>query len=530
MAGSDRPGRRANASRLKQQGRSDEQRILDTELRLRRRDGETRLVRLLAAPIVSEKGETSGWVVNVHDMTDEAAVRDALAFQALHDPPTGLPNRALFLDLVARGLARRGTREGLAVLLIDLDHFHRVNDGLGHNAGDELLLGVARRLSGIIRSDETLARLGGDVFTLLLEDIADVSAAVRVALRVTEALVTPFTVGPDRHETVVTASIGIVLADHKAGAEAVLRDADTAMNRAKTSGRARYEIFEKEQHVQSLRRLTLEGELRRALDRGELRVHYQPLLSLARGELVGAEALARWDHPTRGLLAPSEFIELAEETGLIVPLGEQVLRRALSQLHKWDSAERPLRVPVLSVNLSAVQLSRWTFGTVIREVLADSGVDPGRLCAEITETVLMANTETTRASVAELKRLGVRIAIDDFGTGYSSLAYLEELPAEILKIDRRFVVGLSTAGAVSGTIVRAVVDIAHALGLSVTAEGVEEPAQLEFLKRCGCDSAQGYLWARPMPLEEFANWAITHETLVAEASNGERPNVVVGQA
>jgi len=496
----------------------DEQRVLDTDLHLRRPDGETRRVRLLSAPIVSDLGVTTGWVLNVHDMTEEAAARDALAFQALHDPLTGLPNKALFLDLVERGLVRRGVSGEVAVLLMDLDNFHRINDSLGHQSGDEVILEVANRLSGTLRADETVARLGGDVFTLLIENITDVSAAVRVALRVTEALSSPFVVGPDRHEAVVSASIGIVVADRKAGAEAALRDADTAMNRAKATGRAHYEVFEKEQYVRSLERLTLEGELRRAIDRGELLLHYQPVFSLSTDALIGAEALVRWEHPTRGLLAPIEFIPLAEETGLIVPLGEKVTRAALDQLAAWDSPECTLQVPLLAVNFSAVQLARWDFGSRVGQALSDSGVDPGRLCAEITETVLMANNETTRASVAELKRLGVRIAIDDFGTGYSSLAYLEELPAEILKIDRRFVSGLGPEDAVAGTIVRAVVAIAHALGLTVVAEGVEEHGQFEFLRRCGCDSGQGYLWARPMPAEEFATWAEQRERFLERST------------
>jgi EAL domain-containing protein (putative c-di-GMP-specific phosphodiesterase class I) len=243
------------------------------------------------------------------------------------------------------------------------------------------------------------------------------------------------------------------------------------------------------------------------------------VFNLSTDALIGAEALVRWEHPTRGLLAPVEFIPLAEETGLIVPLGEAVTRAALGQLAAWDSAEHWLHVPLLAVNFSAVQLARSNFGSAVSNALSDSGVDPGRLCAEITETVLMANNETTRASVADLKHLGVRIAIDDFGTGYSSLAYLEELPAEILKIDRRFVAGLGPAGSVAGSIVKAVVDIAHALGLTVIAEGVEEHGQFEFLRRCGCDSGQGYLWARPMPAEQFAAWVTQRENFL-ERSTG----------
>ena len=395
-------------------------------------------MRLLSAPIVSEKGEISGWVVNVNDVTEEAAARDALAFQSLHDNLTGLPNRVLFLDLVARELARRGPREALAVLLIDLDHFHRVNDGLGHNAGDELLLGVARRLSGVLRSDETLARFGGDVFTLLLEDISDVSAAVRVALRVTEALAAPFVVGPDSHETVVSASIGIVLADHKAGAEAVLRDADTAMNRAKTGGRGGYEIFEKEQYVQSLRRLTLEGGLPVVPSIAESCESSTSRCSVSgRGELVGAEALARWEHPTRGMLAPSELIELAEETGLIVPLGEQVTRRALTQLHKWDTAERPLRVPLLAVNFSAVQLSldlrhrhpRSAGRHQSRPRTALRGDHRDRAHGQHRDDPsLGGRAETPRGSHRD-RRLRHRLLLPRLPRG---------VPAEILKMDRRF--------------------------------------------------------------------------------------------
>ena len=405
------------------------------------------------------------------------------------------------------------------MLLLDLDHFQVINDGLGHVAGDAVLEEVARRLSTVVRSGETVARLGGDEFALLLEDVADVAAAVKVARRVMEALGASVMVGADNHEAVVTASIGIVLAGGNAGADDVLRDADTAMNRAKAAGRARYEIFEEEQYRRSLERLTMEGDLRRALVKGEFCLHYQPVVDLRTGQLAGAEALVRWRHPTRGLLAPMEFVPLAEETGLIVGLGEYVMRAALAQLTAWDADEDGAQVPEVSVNFSAVQLADPGLGAKVRRALDDSGVSAERLGAEVTETVFMADSDTTRASVAELRRLGVSIGIDDFGTGYSSLAYLQTLPAGFLKIDRRFTEGLGT-GSVTETIVAAVVDIAHALELEVVAEGVEEVRQLEFLTMCGCDSAQGYLWARPMPPGEFAAWARSFEARLNGTSDG----------
>lgn len=478
---------------------------VDTEVRVLRPNGEVRQVRILSAPIAARNASATQWVVNAHDITEEVAGREALAFQALHDPLTSLPNRALFLDRLAQDLVRRDGDTRVAVLMLDLDQFQVVNDSLGHDTGDDLLKEVARRLSGVVRADETVARLGGDEFALVLHNLTDVSAAVKVAKRIMLTLSATFAVGPDRHECVMSASVGIVMPDHGESAESVLRDADTALNRAKAAGRGRFEIFEQEQHLKSLERLKLEGELRRALDGNELSVYFQPVIDLQTGNLSGAEVLVRWDHPTRGLVPPMDFIPVAEATGLIIPLGMQVTRAALLQLAEWDADADGPKVPLLSVNFSALQMADAGLGTMVRRALDDSGVDPGRLCAEITETLFMTNDETTVASIAALKEMGVCIGIDDFGTGYSSLAYLHTLPANFLKIDRQFIAELGN-GSSTETIVGAVVDIAHALGLRVVAEGVEERFQLEFLKSRGSDAGQGFFWSRPLPADEFARW------------------------
>jgi len=471
--------------------------------RLLRPDGDVRHVRALASPVVTGNGSPERYVVTLQDVTDEVAATEALAFQAMHDHLTGLPNRALFLDRLNLELShaeRTGT--GLAVMFLDLDRFKVINDGLGHQSGDELLKRVARRLKGVIRSGETVARLGGDEFTFILHDIDGPPTAAGVAERILDVLAEPLQIAG--REVVVSGSIGIVLPGPGAQAPALLRDADAAMYRAKESGRARFEIFDEEQRRSVIDRLTIEGELRHGIEHGELRLHYQPIVSTSTGNVVGAEALVRWEHPTRGLLQPAEFIAVAEETGLIVPLGEWVFRTAAADCSRWDGQGGPL-LPLVAVNVSVHQLTSPSLCPVVRDALRVGGIDPGRISVEITESVVMSDDAVTRRSLAELRGLGLSMAIDDFGTGYSSLSSLSKLPVTAIKIDKSFVdrIGLEQDG---GPVVIAIVEMAHALGLTVVAEGVSTVEQHRFLARCGCDTAQGYLWSPALTADDFFGW------------------------
>ncbi len=472
--------------------------------RLLRPAGDVRHVRVLAAPVTTAAPAPGRYVATVQDVSDEVAANEALAFQALHDHLTGLPNRALFLDRLDQelsGAARSGA--GLAVMFLDLDRFKVINDGLGHQAGDDLLRVVADRLLHVVRSGETVARLGGDEFTFILHDIATANMAAVVAERVLEALAEPLEVAG--REVVVTGSIGIVVPRAGADAVAVLRDADAAMYRAKDAGRARFEIFDEAQRKAVVKRLTIESELRRGIEQGELRLHYQPLVSLVTGDAIGAEALVRWQHPTRGTLEPMEFIPVAEETGLIVALGEWVLRTAAADCVAWDRCPDGPRVEHLAVNVSARQLASPSLCPMLHEALRTGGIDPNRIMVEITESVIMSGDDVTRRSLADLRGLGVGMAIDDFGTGYSSLASLSALPVSVVKIDKSFVdrIGHELDG---GPIVVAIVEMAHALGLSVVAEGVSNEDQRHFLARCGCDQAQGYLWSPGLAADDFVSW------------------------
>jgi len=485
-------------------------RDVNASFRLVRPAGDVRHVRALAAPVRAGTDAPQRYVATVQDVTDEVAANEALAFQAMHDHLTGLPNRALFLDrlnLELSNAARSGA--GLAVLFLDLDRFKVINDGLGRRSGDELLRAVARRLRQVVRAGETVARLGGDEFTFILHDDDDAQTAAGVAERILAALAEPLVIG--EREVVVTGSIGIVLPRPEADAASVLRDADAAMYRAKESGRDRFEIFDDEQRRALVRRLTIEGELRHALEHGELRLHYQPLVSLETGAMLGAEAFVRWAHPARGILQPAEFIPVAEESGLIVALGEWVFRTAAADCARWDTEPGGPHLERLAVNVSARQLASPALCPAVRDALCTGGIQAGRIMVEITESVIMSDDAVTKRSLDELRRLGVGVAIDDFGTGYSSLASLSRLPVSVVKIDKSFVdrIGLEHDG---GPVVVAIVEMAHALGLRVVAEGVSREDQRRFLAGCGCDKAQGHLWAPALPAEEFVRWWRDHVT------------------
>ena len=468
---------------------------------------EVRLQRPNAAPLTVEANvenalddpAVGGIVLTMRDVSERRRLQDQLAHQAHHDPLTGLPNRALFAQQVRHALARGGT--GLcAVLFADLDNFKHVNDSLGHTAGDRLLEAASHRLGLVLRAADTVARLGGDEFGVLLAGVAGPEEAMVVADRIIDALQAPFPIGES--EVFVTASVGVAASPAGAGADELLRDADLAMNMAKTDGRARALLFQPAMHTHLLERVELEGDLRRAVDRGELVLHYQPLVDIETSAVVGVEALVRWNHPRRGLVPPMQFIPLAEETGMIVPIGRWILEHACeggAQLTGHDSTRPPLHV---SVNLSARQLLDPGLVGHVRSALHRSSLAPDRLVLEITESVVAGNLDVIQSALEELRALGVRIAIDDFGSGYSSLRYLKTLPVDILKIDRAFVTGLGRA-AKDDALADAIVTLGHSLGLATVAEGIESAVQLHHLHRAGCDLGQGFLFAAPMPLADL---------------------------
>ncbi len=448
------------------------------------------------------QGDPSHFVAQYQDITERKALEERLKHQAFHDPLTDLPNRALFLDRLEHTLARMGRGEGpIAVLFLDLDNFKLVNDGFGHAVGDQLLLKVAGRLEACLRPQDTVARFGGDEFTILLEDAPGLDSAILVAKRVIEGLQAPFVL--KGREVFVTASIGIVLSSpgRENFSEDLLRDADAAMYRAKAGGKAGYEVFEPNMNVRALEQLELESDLRRAIEREEFVVHYQPVVELATGKVVGMEALLRWEHPERGLLYPSGFIPLTEETGLIVPIGQYVIEEVCNQARLWQ--EQYLRDPalVVSVNLSARQFQHPGLIQELAQALRKSGADPNGLELEITESVLMKDEEVAPARLEELKGLGIRMALDDFGTSYSSLSYLKRLPVETLKLDKSFVDGLGKDPK-DKLIASATISLAQTLGLEVVAEGVETAEQLRQLRKLGCDLVQGNYFARPLTSEE----------------------------
>jgi diguanylate cyclase (GGDEF)-like protein len=431
-------------------------------------------------------------------LTDARRV-DTMLHQALHDALTGLPNRALFTDRLQHALTqgrRRGTTCG--VIFLDLDRFKTVNDSLGHTAGDELLVALARRIDESLRSADTAARLGGDEFAVLLEDLSGVEEAILVADRIDAALAEPVVV--QGREVFMKASVGIAVGAAGTGADELLRQADVAMYRAKAEGKGRARVFEESMQAEVVERLELEGELQRAIERDEIAVHYQPVIALDGKTLAGFEALARWTHPVRGLVPPPHFIPLAEDNGSIVQLGRQILRTACRQAARWeqDFPTSPEAPRIMSVNLSGRQLEDPNIVADVAAALADAGLAPRALVLEITETVLMHDTEATIARLTALKALGVRLAVDDFGTGYSSLRYLRRFPIDILKMAKPFVDGLDTGDDEGRALARAIVDLATSLKLACIAEGIEAGAQADVLHELGCDLGQGFHFARPM--------------------------------
>jgi diguanylate cyclase (GGDEF)-like protein len=437
------------------------------------------------------------------DISERKQSEAHIHFLAHHDALTRLPNRTLLEDRIRRALAK-SRRDGThtAVLFLDLDRFKLINDTLGHDTGDQLLTRVAERLSKVLRETETVARLGGDEFIIVIPDVADVESVALVAQKVLAVVAEPELI--DKRPLHVTPSIGIsIYPQDGADVHSLLRSADTAMYHAKERGRNNFQFFTEDMNQAVLERVSIENDLRIAIERGEFELFYQPQVDSRSGEITGMEALIRWHHPQRGLVAPNRFIPIAEETGLIVPIGEWVLREACRQAKRWhDAGQSGLRI---SVNLSARQLQQGDLGEQIAAILAASNLQPQTLELELTESLLMDDPLTAVKLLHALAALGVRIAIDDFGTGYSSLAYLKRFPVSRLKIDRSFVRDLST-DANDAAIVQAVVAMAESLKMEVIAEGVETVEQLRFLAAHGCFAVQGFLFSRPLPAAEFTSF------------------------
>lgn len=500
------------------------------EYRMRHKDGSWRILESTASAIRDQSGKIEQLVIVNRDITERKRAEEMLAHNAFYDGLTNLPNRTLFLSRLQHALdmAKRHATYKFAVLFVDLDEFKVVNDSLGHSAGDDLLVQIGRRLTNSLRRDDTvarsnsgmptadgeesLARIGGDEFTVVVDDIGDPSDAVRVAERIQSRLAMPFTI--NRQEVVVSASIGIALSTTlRVAAEEVLRDAEIAMYRAKRAGKARCEVFDSAMYATAVQRLRLETDLRKALERGELINHYQPIVWLQGGAIAGFEALVRWRRP-QGLVPPGEFLGVACETGLINSINKILLRQACEQLRTWQTqfpAEPPL---VMSVNISPPEFARPELAGLIRSTLLQSGVQPGSLQLEVMETIAMGDVEAADV-LAKFKALGVRLSIDDFGTGYSSLSRLQRLPVDSLKIDRSFIAGMER-DLEAREIVRIIIMLAHSLRLKVVAEGVETEEQARRLSELGCELAQGYFFARPADPETITG--LLHRRLIGDLS------------
>jgi diguanylate cyclase (GGDEF)-like protein/PAS domain S-box-containing protein len=464
--------------------------------RLRRADGswlhgETVGSNLLDDPAVA------GLVLATRDVSERKTLEERLAHHAFHDSLTGLANRQQFQERVQAALLDpRRRASGLAVLFLDLDDFKTVNDSLGHSAGDELLIHVAQRLQSCLRTHDLPARIGGDEFAVLLDGVGSHAEVEAVAHRIVAALDEPHTV--QGSEVLARASIGIAVPEiDEHDVDALLRNADTSMYTVKRAGKASYTFFEQAMHERVMQQLQLDAELRHAVDRNEFVLHYQPIMHLATQTILGVEALLRWQHPTRGLLGPGEFLDRVEENGLIVPIGRWVLQEACRQLRRWDPGHEPIG---MSINISARQLQDETLPTIMRQGADSAGIDPRRLTLEITETALMQDTEATIDLLAQCKLLGAQLALDDFGTGYSSLSYLRRFPVDVVKIDRSFIEDVGK-GPEESALPDAIIALCQAFRIQTVAEGIELRRQLTHLQAVECHAGQGFYFSRPLPAE-----------------------------
>ncbi|MBI1784706.1 EAL domain-containing protein, partial [Candidatus Sumerlaeota bacterium] len=476
----------------------------ENEFRMLHKDGHYRWMLCRGLALVDSDGRTYRMAGSMSDITVRRAIEEQLRRDVFRDPLTGLANRALFMDRLGMAIRRLNRSEDylFAVLFMDLDRFKLVNDSLGHLAGDQLLIAIARRLERCVRPADTVARLGGDEFAILVDDVRDVSDATRVAARIQKELALPFTLSG--HEVFTSGSIGIAIStsgyEHP---EDLLRDADNAMYQAKSKGKARHEMFDKTMHTRAITRLQLESDLRRAIENREFEIHYQPIVSLVTGRITGFEALIRWRHPQRGLIPPGDFIPIAEETGFIVPIGAWVLREACLQMREWqDDLHLDPKVSI-TVNVSGKQFSQPDLVDFIKRTLAETGMSVHGIRLEITESAIMDNVASATIMLAQLKEMAIQLYMDDFGTGYSSLSYLHRFPLDTLKVDRAFTGNMETDQE-SFEIVRTIVRLAHNLSMDVVAEGVENETQLKMLRELNCQYGQGFYFSRPLPKENIA--------------------------
>lgn len=488
----------------------------ESEYRIRHANGSYMWVLSRGLAVQDSEGEAYRMAGSQTDITARKLVEEQLAYGALHDVLTGLPNRALFMDRLKHRLehTKRHPEQLFAVLFIDLDRFKVVNDSLGHAVGDQLLIATAQRLQQCVRPEDTVSRLGGDEFAILLNEVRDVSDAIRVAERIEGRLVSTTMLDAVKRST--TASIGITLFNsNNTKPEDYLRDADTAMYRAKAMGGNRHQLFDSAMYANAVALLEMEGQLRHAVERQEWLVEYQPIVSVKNGNISGLEALVRWLHPHRGLIPPMEFIPVAEETGLIIPMGEFVLRAACQQVKAWRDAGFPKLW--VSVNLSGRQFQDQNLVQKIKQVLQETGLPSDGLRLEVTESIAMRDLAYSIKVLKELKMLGVFVSLDDFGNGYSSLSYLKQFPLKVLKIDRSFIHDI-IINQNSEAITTAIIFMARSLNLEVVAEGVETEEQLSFLKSKFCDEVQGYLFSKPLPAMELTN-LLKNENFLINSSN-----------